>query len=216
MEGDHALQESKLSTLNIQRTKHDVPANTLKKNNNTNGYSQCETECDEEDEEMTEEENEFEEKGSNARNDDGNETEASSACNSDSTEEVPLSQRSLDIQDLIERMPYITNHYHILSKIGEGNIKMTQFKLGTFSSVYKAVDLLYDHYENTWDSNWSRSQKWTSPPIKKRDGVEPVKTLRKYVALKKIYVTSSPIRVYNELELLHQLRSSCAQSAADL
>jgi cell division control protein 7 len=29
---------------------------------------------------------------------------------------------------------------------------------------------------------------------------------RRYVALKKIYVTSSPLRIQNELELLHDLR----------
>ncbi|RYZ84533.1 MAG: hypothetical protein EOP04_17820 [Proteobacteria bacterium] len=58
---------------------------------------------------------------------------------------------------------------------------------GTFSTVYKAEDLLYDHYQNDWDYE----AKWT-----------PRKGQRKphYVAIKKIYVTSSPIRIMNELD----------------
>ncbi len=64
------------------------------------------------------------------------------------------------------------------------------------------------------------NDKWTPPPIKRfRDATSsgsagsstlPTQQRRrkpKYVAIKKIYVTSSPSRILNELELLHDLRS---------
>ena len=96
--------------------------------NNNNGMSQCETICDEEDEELTEEENEFELGANNGQNEEDNVTDASSACDSDSTEDdIPLSERSADIQDLIQRMPNIIKEYHILSKIGEGSMHYNPF-----------------------------------------------------------------------------------------
>lgn len=65
-------------------------------------------------------------------------------------------------------------------------------QLGTFSTVYKAQDL-------TWDEGAFQA-----------DLLDPSKTLhglkKQYVALKKIYVTSSPARILNELEILHDLR----------
>lgn len=94
---------------------------------------------------------------------------------------------------------------------------------GTFSTVYKAQDLQYDRYDNRWDLD-KENEKWT-PPAPKRytDRVAsssvtldaastPSRTRRrpKYVAIKKIYVTSSPARILNELELLHDLRDSPA------
>ena len=106
---------------------------------------------------------------------------------------------------------------------------------GTFSTVYKAEDLQYERYDNSWDLDRD-TEKWASPPLKKtrtvgggqraRNGCngndkdddnnsshQVAKTHRprrraKYVAIKKIYVTSSPLRILNELELLHDLRSS--------
>jgi cell division control protein 7 len=63
---------------------------------------------------------------------------------------------------------------------------------GTFSSVYKAVDLKYSEFDN---SRWAnKSGLATSAP----DIV--------HVALKRIYVTSSAQRIQNELELLKELR----------
>ena len=77
--------------------------------------------------------------------------------------------------------------------------------LGTFSTVYKAVDLNYHLYDNSWDVNWKQFQKWASPPIKRRRESE-IRRSAKYVALKRIYVTSSPTRILNELALLHHLK----------
>lgn len=82
--------------------------------------------------------------------------------------------------------------------------------------MYKAEDLLYDHYINDWDMfQDSQNDTRESPPSKRRrtegDNGQgrsaPVKQKKpRYVALKKIYVTSSPLRIQNELELLHDLR----------
>ncbi|CZT00218.1 hypothetical protein WAI453_012766 [Rhynchosporium graminicola] len=102
----------------------------------------------------------------------------------------------------------LKERYRLINRIGEG----------TFSTVYKAEDLLYDQYENKWDieeKENSQSQ-WTSPPLKKqrrdidslaeRSDYIQQRRRPKYVAIKKIYVTSSPSRILNELELLHDLK----------
>lgn len=90
---------------------------------------------------------------------------------------------------------------------------LTRHAPGTFSTVYKAEDLLYDHYRNDWDRDDIDAN-----PHKRRRLVEnhsqqsSTRSRRKerphYVALKKIYVTSSPARIINELELLYDLRGS--------
>ena len=95
---------------------------------------------------------------------------------------------------------------------------------GTFSTVYKAEDLQYDRYENKWDVD-KENETWTPPPLKRhvdrsssssatidQASQLPAHTSRqqltrsRFVAIKKIYVTSSPSRILNELELLHDLR----------
>ena len=61
---------------------------------------------------------------------------------------------------------------------------------GTFSSVYKGIDLEHHEYDNS---------AWAYGSAIGRGG-------KVYVALKRIYVTSSPIRIQNELEILNDLR----------
>ena len=81
-------------------------------------------------------------------------------------------------------------------------------RLGTFSTVYKAEDLLYDDYDNSWDLDRD-NDRYAPPPLRSGDGAEAQPSRRrkpKYVAVKKIYVTSSPSRIFNELDLLHDLR----------
>lgn len=75
--------------------------------------------------------------------------------------------------------------------------------------MYKAEDLLYDNYSNSWDIEAQDTSVWVSPPVKKtKTSSSSAQQKRpRYVAIKKIYVTSSPIRIQNELELLHDLRS---------
>lgn len=73
--------------------------------------------------------------------------------------------------------------------------------LGTFSTVYKALDNHHDWYENyEWTSRPSQ------PPLVTRRG--RLQSSRVYVALKRIYVTSSPDRILNELEIMAELRGS--------
>jgi cell division control protein 7 len=133
------------------------------------GGSGSETICDEEDEEMTEEYEQAEEQ------EDRTDTDASSTRSEESdgdSEEIPLSYRSPEIQKFLQQFPEISQHFQILSKIGEG-ISRFRANAGTFSSVYKAVDIKYQLYDNSWDSNWKHSRKWSSPPIKRRLGAEP-------------------------------------------
>lgn len=87
-----------------------------------------------------------------------------------------------EVAKLYEDVPILQKQYDILDKIGEG----------TFSTVYKATDI-----KGTIISRFS-SHFWPAE--------------KKYVALKKIYVTSSPQRIYNELNLLYLL-SDCIRVA---
>ncbi|RJE26659.1 cell cycle protein kinase [Aspergillus sclerotialis] len=109
-----------------------------------------------------------------------------------------------DMKKLEDSFRGISDRFRLVDRIGEG----------TFSTVYKAEDLLYDHYQNDWDMFQNDdSNSWVDPPAKRRRVEDrrgrsmPTKRSRpRYVALKKIYVTSSPVRIQNELELLHDLR----------
>ncbi|RAL08416.1 serine/threonine protein kinase CDC7 [Aspergillus homomorphus CBS 101889] len=109
-----------------------------------------------------------------------------------------------DMKRLEDTFPGISDRFRLVNRIGEG----------TFSTVYKAEDLLYDHYRNDWDTfQNAQDDNWTNHPTKRRRGEEgnshPFPARRRkprFVALKKIYVTSSPLRIQNELELLHDLR----------
>ncbi|KAK3936930.1 putative cell cycle protein [Diplogelasinospora grovesii] len=147
--------------------------------------------------------------------DDGSDDEASVDSNT-----------QLDMEKLQNSFPGFRNKYRLIKRIGEG----------TFSTVYKAEDLQYDYYDNSWDLD-KENEKWTPPPLKRTDystqhtsqtldhAQRSAQTLGhssatldymqhreqprrrpKYVAIKKIYVTSSPTRILNELELLHDLR----------
>ncbi|EFE29607.1 cell cycle protein kinase, putative [Trichophyton benhamiae CBS 112371] len=80
-----------------------------------------------------------------------------------------------------------------MRKLQDEAILRGKFRLiNRVGEVYKAQDL-------TWDEGAFQA-----------DLLDPSKTLRgmkkQYVALKKIYVTSSPARILNELEILHDLR----------
>lgn len=81
-----------------------------------------------------------------------------------------------EMNQLYVDLPYIKENYNLIDKIGEG----------TFSTVYKAIDI-NDKITKKFASHF-----WSTDKTK-------------YVALKKIYVTSSPQRIYNELNLLYTL-----------
>lgn len=116
----------------------------------------------------------------------------------DEADEVPLEVLE-DMHKLETCFPTLSSNYRLLDKIGEG----------TFSTVYKAVAL--------GGVIKLGSEIWTSPPLKRKRSSSSTATLdsvatrlhakRKnpIVALKLIYVTSSPGRIHNELKLLFLL-----------
>lgn len=112
--------------------------------------------------------------------------------------EIPESVQS-EIAKLVATFPGLSSRYKLIDKIGEG----------TFSSVYKARDL-QGSSEGSNDSLL-----WLSPPSvrkgenhKHRHHHHHKHHKHPIVALKQIYVTSSPQRIYNELHLLHCLVGS--------
>ena len=112
------------------------------------------------------------------------------------SEEEEVEDAVLDDMEKFEQsFKNISQRYRLINRIGEG----------TFSTVYKAEDLLHEHYQNDWDldDNDNATNSLSSEHHKSR---KPAKA--KYVAIKKIYVTSSPLRILNELDLLNDLRNA--------
>ncbi|KAJ2904996.1 cell cycle protein [Zalerion maritima] len=138
----------------------------------------------------------------NRQPDPTSEVEAEDDAVSDSSEDEPIDINvQIDMDKLQEVFPSFQQNYRLIKRIGEG----------TFSTVYKAEDLRYESYANSWDlSNPSQNTQWSPPPIKRGASSTSSKQNKpRYVAIKKIYVTSSPQRILNELELLYELRD-CA------
>ncbi|CAK9435809.1 uncharacterized protein LODBEIA_P04840 [Lodderomyces beijingensis] len=96
-----------------------------------------------------------------------------------------------DMHKLETAFPVLGRDYRLIDKIGEG----------TFSTVYKA-EALNGQVRLSSDV-------WRSPPLKKRKNNSAAVALKRkknpVVALKQIYVTSSPNRIFNELNLLYML-----------
>ncbi|KAK8131067.1 hypothetical protein PG984_007505 [Apiospora sp. TS-2023a] len=131
------------------------------------------------------------------------EEEGCETDSSDGSEPVDLTVQQ-DMEKLNYTFPAFKDNYRLIKRIGEG----------TFSTVYKAEDVRYDRYNNSWDLD-ARDNQWEPPPPLKTTSnsrsnsrLNPSRRPRKFVAIKKIYVTSSPTRIFNELELLHDLRDS--------
>lgn len=104
-------------------------------------------------------------------------------------DDIPSDVRDEIIQ-IQEAFPLLRSKYRLLDRIGEG----------TFSTVYKAEPLSKEAYYLMGDRVYS------SPDIKNRKSHRSHK--KHYVALKRIYVTSSPQRILNELNLLFILSGS--------
>ena len=116
------------------------------------------------------------------------------SMDSDNEEKAELEDSVVeDMRGLEESFHGFTSNYRLINRIGEG----------TFSTVYKAEDLAYRSYKNDWDIESSAGKFYYSPRGRKYKRKDP---RNHYVAIKKIYVTSSPQRIFNELELLHDLR----------
>ncbi|KIX00731.1 uncharacterized protein Z518_09796 [Rhinocladiella mackenziei CBS 650.93] len=109
-----------------------------------------------------------------------------------------------DMRKLEESFKGISQKYRLINRIGEG----------TFSTVYKAEQLPEDNELGRAKDDSTDESNLDMPPSKRRKTNTATgmatRARRKplIVALKKIYVTSSPHRIMNELELLHELRDS--------
>lgn len=106
----------------------------------------------------------------------------------DNDDEVALEVLE-EMHKLEECFPVLAERYRLIDKIGEG----------TFSTVYKA--------EAVDGTVLLGSQLWKSPPLHRVSATKLKKAKPKnpLVALKQIYVTSSPNRIHNELNLLFLL-----------
>ncbi|KAI7960228.1 hypothetical protein MJO29_005296 [Puccinia striiformis f. sp. tritici] len=237
---------------------------------------------EDEDEQLEEEEEEEEEESGELQEEEDEEEDDESV---DNRTDAELAAIALELQDLEESVPLLKTSYHLLDRLGEG----------TFSSVYKAIDLhhhLYDNslwapeeeavieppqmvssdarfhpststsscsgsvmgdqsYRSTLTSSHQNTGFPSHHPLADDDPFEasagdqarnkftetlqrhalesgklptayksinnddPHNTLKPkkknshvYVALKRIYVTSSPFRIMNELKLLAELRDA--------
>jgi cell division control protein 7 len=97
-----------------------------------------------------------------------------------------------EITDLEKAVPSLSADYKVVDRLGTG----------TFSSVYKAIDL---HYHSKWDNTpWhghhppSSSAHYQSIPREKGG--------KFFVAIKRIYVTSIPERIRNEISIMEDCR----------
>ncbi|KAI9574815.1 kinase-like protein [Boletus coccyginus] len=100
----------------------------------------------------------------------------------------------LEIASLLAAVPQLSHDYRIVDRLGTG----------TFSSVYKAIDLWYHtKWDNTpWHGHHtpSSSAYYQTVPYSKGSKV--------FVAIKRIYVTSSPERIRNEISIMGDCRGT--------
>ena len=99
---------------------------------------------------------------------------------------------SEEIADLEEVVPRLQKDYRIVDRLGTG----------TFSSVYKALDL---HYDTKWHNGaWKCSHPLSSSAY--YQSTSPPPGTKVFVAIKRIYVTSNPDRIRNEITILEDCR----------
>lgn len=137
-----------------------------------------------------------EENDADVEEDEDVDVEESEAVPSGSDEEHSLSLKSLEeqeeiileIADLQMTVPALGENYKLVDRLGTG----------TFSSVYKAIDL---HYHTKWDNSiWHGNHPPSSSAYYQSVRHEP--GTKVFVAIKRIYVTSSPERIRNEIAIM--------------
>ena len=100
------------------------------------------------------------------------------------------------IRALHAMFPFIESQYHILRVIGTG----------TFSSVFKAVDLKNSLYDN---SSWDHSPR-------KRYNTRKTVSEPRLVAIKQVYASASPARIQREVEILMAVRDTHCKQALSI
>ena len=115
-----------------------------------------------------------------------------------------------EIRELHRSVPELEYSYELIDRLGTG----------TFSSVYKAVDLQYDEWDNRpWKGEHppdsSAYYQSVGPGYKGRGGRASTRPRddmdvdeRVYVAIKRIYTTSGPERIRNELAIMERCRGA--------
>ncbi|KAF7720907.1 hypothetical protein EC973_005782 [Apophysomyces ossiformis] len=114
-----------------------------------------------------------------------------------------------EIEQVMKSVKHLASYYQIVDIIGEG----------TFSKVYKAIDIRHDYYDNeAWIKQLipvKQQQQQQQQSLNADEGDKGASTAvqyihNKYVALKRVYLTSSPKRISDEISMLQDLRGcSC-------
>ncbi|KAJ3126419.1 hypothetical protein HK098_007552 [Nowakowskiella sp. JEL0407] len=94
-----------------------------------------------------------------------------------------------EFMDFYQNFPSLMTRYQLVDKIGEG----------TFSTVYKAVDLLHSQFDNT---NWCTACQRINEKEINNETMYKERRHTAIVAIKRIYATSSPQRIAAEIEYL--------------
>ncbi|KAI6152289.1 kinase-like protein [Pisolithus tinctorius] len=100
----------------------------------------------------------------------------------------------LEIANLVAAVPQLSKDYKFVDRLGTG----------TFSSVYKAIDLWY---HTKWDNTpWHGHH----PPHSSahHQSVPYPEGSKVFVAIKRIYVTSNPERIRNEISIMQDCRGT--------
>ncbi|KAF8646093.1 hypothetical protein AX16_007393 [Volvariella volvacea WC 439] len=99
-----------------------------------------------------------------------------------------------EIADLEIAVPQLQGDYKIVDRLGTG----------TFSSVYKAIDI---GYHDKWDNSPWQGHHPTASSAYYLSAPKP-KDTKVFVAIKRIYVTSNPERIRNEISIMEDCRGS--------
>lgn len=99
-----------------------------------------------------------------------------------------------EIADLEDAVPELTTDYKIVDRLGTG----------TFSSVYKAVDL---GYHAKWDNAPWQGHHAADSSAYYQTAARPQGS-KVFVAIKRIYATSSPERIRNEITIMETCRGA--------
>lgn len=97
-----------------------------------------------------------------------------------------------EIEDLLDTVPELNEDYRIVDRLGTG----------TFSSVYKAVDL---HYAEKWHNDAWMGRHPPGSSAHYQSLLRPIRG-KVFLAIKRIYVTSNPERIRNEIAILEDCR----------